>query len=275
MGAGTMGTGLARWFAEERMEVFLCDVDMETAVASRERILRSWKRLLAKGKLGDAEYRLRESRLVTLDLEQSFPGTDLAIEAVVENMETKRSVFKLLEKKIPGAILASNTSSLSITRMQREIEDKKRFLGLHFFNPPHRMRLVEIIQGPGTSPYLTEALAQWFQERGKEAVCCGDSPGFIVNRLARNFYGEALRIVGQGTGAIREHDKLMREVGGFPMGPFELMDTIGIDVNFEVTRSIWEQHFFEPRFAPHPLQRQMVEEGKLGKKSGEGFYTYG
>ena len=274
VGAGTMGVGIARWFAQQRVEVALCDVDRDTAEAQVGKILEAWERLVARGKLPPGEAKALAGRLVSSDLEQTFPRTDLVVEAVVERQEVKVGVFKLLEKKVPDAILATNTSSLSVGQMQREMEDRKRFLGLHFFNPAHRMKLVEVVLGPETSPYVAQSLVAWLQERGKEAVVCRDSPGFIVNRVARNFYGEAFRTVGQEREAMEEHDRIMREVGGFPMGPFELMDLIGIDVNFEATQSIWKQYFFEPRFAPHPLQRRMVEEGKLGRKSGEGFYRY-
>ncbi len=273
VGAGVMGRGIAQWFAGQRVRTVLCDCDKTTALEAQNRIALSWERRKAKGKIQEEDVRDFTKHLTVCDFNDISPTIDLVIEAVFENKDAKIHVFKELEERVPHAILASNTSSLSISDMSRILRRKSHFLGLHFFNPAPVMKLVEIVLGPKTSPKLGEELKHWFEKRRKKTAVCKDSPGFIVNRVARNYYGEAFRSI-RCPAEIEEHDRVMREVGGFKMGPFELMDLIGIDINYQVTKSIWKSYYRESRFAPHPLQKRMVESGRLGQKSGEGFYSY-
>ena len=273
VGAGVMGRGIAQWFAGERVHTAICDCDERLAHRARETIVLSWKKRLSKGKIQESDFHDYKKYLTVCSLESLNPQTDLAVEAVFEDQDTKIKVFKKLEEKLPKAVLATNTSSLSISAMAKDLQRKSRFIGLHFFNPAFIMKLVEIIPGVKTERDLALQLKHWFDEKGKKAAICKDSPGFIVNRVARNFYGEALSTV-KNISEVAEHDCIMREVGGFKMGPFELMDLIGIDINYQVTTSVWKSYYREPRFAPHPLQRMMVESGRLGRKSGEGFYSY-
>ena len=202
---------------------------------------------------------------------------DLVIEAVVEDLGVKSELFRLLPLASDSpCILASNTSSIPIGKLAESLPPSRRarFLGLHFFNPAPVMKLVEVVAGSESDVNVCEALAGWFRDKKKIPALCRDRPGFIVNRVARNFYGEALRIAENGEeGSLREVDEVVKTVGGFPMGPFELMDLIGVDVNYQVTCSLWEAFNRHPRFEPHPLQGDLVERGRLGKKTGGGFYS--
>ena len=206
------------------------------------------------------------------------PASDLVIEAIVEDINIKKSLFLSLDQQMnKESLFASNTSSFPITQLAQSLSEqrKKQFLGLHFFNPAPIMKLVEVICGLETDPLLAKNLSQWFQEKKKIACECSDSPGFIVNRVARNFYGESLRAAETyDINKCREIDTVMKEVGGFKMGPFELMDLIGIDINLSVTESVYQAFFHEARFKPHRLQRDMVMAGRLGKKTLKGFYQY-
>jgi 3-hydroxybutyryl-CoA dehydrogenase len=195
---------------------------------------------------------------------------------VVEDAGVKRDIFARLGKVAgPGAIVATNTSSLSVTALASAFPDPGRFVGLHFFNPPVAMKLVEVVRGNATTDATLATVVAFTGRLGKRAVIASDSPGFIVNRVARPFYGEALKILGEGVADAATIDRIVRSAGGFRMGPFELMDLIGIDVNLAVTRSVYEQTFGEPRFRPHVIQQRMVNAGRLGVKSGRGFYEYG
>jgi 3-hydroxybutyryl-CoA dehydrogenase len=197
------------------------------------------------------------------------------VEAIVENRSAKQELFRALESLgiSPQTIIASNTSSISIAALASVLHHPERCIGLHFFNPAHVMRLVEVVRSARTSEQTLQRALDFVQRLGKTPVVVRDIPGFIVNRVARNYYNEALRIVVEGVAEVEQVDRLLRGAG-FPMGPFELMDLIGLDVNLEVTRSIYEQHFYEPRFAPSVLQQQYVDAGLLGRKTGRGFYPY-
>jgi 3-hydroxybutyryl-CoA dehydrogenase len=198
----------------------------------------------------------------------------IVIEAIIEQADIKRSLYEALEGIVPlETLIASNTSSISITALAASMRYPERFAGLHFFNPAHIMKLVEVISGMKTAPATISALTTFAETLGKTPVEAKDVPGFIVNRVARNYYLEAMRIAMEGGATIPQIDGLMRSVG-FKMGPFELVDLIGVDVNFAVTMSVWEQYFREPRFAPALLQKEYVDAGLWGKKSGEGFYRY-
>jgi 3-hydroxybutyryl-CoA dehydrogenase len=278
IGAGTMGSGIAQWFAQQGCRVELVDHSPEQARRALDSIHAAWDKLMAKGKLSADVKAELHTRLLVKMLPETHPQAELVIEAIIENLEIKKALLRQLDQHYSKhTIFASNTSSFPIASMADALapERQAKFLGLHFFNPAPIMQLVEVIQGQATESTLCQQLYQWFEEQGKKPAHCKDSPGFIVNRVARNFYGEPLRIVEQDdTSKMQEVDRILREVGGFKMGPFELMDLIGIDINYSVTCSVWEAYEREPRFAPHPLQEQLVQAGRLGRKTRRGFYHY-
>jgi 3-hydroxybutyryl-CoA dehydrogenase len=278
VGAGTMGSGIAQWFAQQLCEVELVDASAEQLKRALGSIHASWDKLVEKEKLSSCQVSQMKKLLEVKALEETSPSAELVIEAIIEDLEVKRGLFRKLDAFYrPGTVIASNTSSFPIELMAQALppERRKLFLGLHFFNPAPIMQLVEVIRGPETGEELCAGLYEWFERKGKKPALCKDSPGFIVNRVARNFYGEPLRIVEKDDPTrMREVDRILKEVGGFRMGPFELMDLIGIDVNYSVTCSVWEAYQREPRFAPHPLQKQMVDEGRLGRKTKHGYFQY-
>lgn len=273
-----MGSGIAQWFAQQMCSVELVDNSEDQLKKALAGIHSSWDKLVEKEKLSSCQVNQMKKLLEVKGLDQVSRNTDLIIEAIIENLEIKKNLFKKLDEYFAShTIIASNTSSFPITLMSEAVssERKSRFVGLHFFNPATIMKLVEVIKGEKTDAKLCEELYQWFDSRDKKPALCKDSPGFIVNRVARNFYGEPLRIVEEDDEAkMKEVDRILKEVGGFKMGPFELMDLIGIDVNYSVTCSVWEAYNKEPRFAPHTLQKQMVDAKRFGRKSKRGFYKY-
>jgi 3-hydroxybutyryl-CoA dehydrogenase len=199
---------------------------------------------------------------------------NLIIEAAPEKLDLKRDIFATLDAAAPEhTILSSNTSSLSISAIAGATRRADRVVGVHFFNPAHIMKLVEIIRGDFTSDETVAAVREYVARVGKTAVLCKDTPAFIVNRVARPFYGEAFRLLGENATDPATLDKLMRSIG-FRMGPFELIDLIGCDVNLAVTQSVYDAYFQEPKYRPHPIQKRMVESGRLGQKTGRGFYDY-
>ena len=278
LGAGTMGRGIAQWFAQIGVQVELGDAFPEAASKSRELIHESWDKLEKKGKFSSEQVKQFKASLYVTGIEEYSKDSDLLIEAIIEDPKIKREVFQKFDYYFnKETIFASNTSSIPINSMAKELsgDRKKRFLGLHFFNPATIMKLVEIIESHWSDKVLAQDLKEWFKNNNKKPALCVDSPGFIVNRVARNFYGEAFRIAGhEDQEKFKEIDSVLKEVGGFKMGPYELMDLIGIDINYSVTQSVWEAFYHDPRFAPHAIQRNMVDSGRLGKKSKEGFYKY-
>lgn len=278
IGTGTMGQGIAQWFLQQNVAVEMVDNNFEFALKSQAKIFDQLEALVTKGKLTPQDVLTFRPRLQVKTLEQVSPDADLVIEAIIEDANAKKELFKKLDELMKKeTIMASNTSSFPITELAKELgeERKKLFLGLHFFNPATIMKLVEVINGLETNRDISKNLITWFNQKGKVACECNDAPGFIVNRVARNFYGEALRSVENfNLEKIKEVDTVMREVGGFKMGPFELMDLIGIDVNLSVTESVYRAFFDEPRFKPHRLQKEMVDAKRLGRKSKKGFYSY-
>lgn len=274
VGSGTMGSGIAQVSALAGYVVSLYDVSDSVLSKAHARISASLDEGVARGKVmpETASAALRAIHLTTsLD---EVAGADLVIEAAPEELAIKQRIFhKLDERAAPHTVLASNTSSLSINALAGATTRPDRFVGLHFFNPAHIMKLVEVIKGDDTSQE-TLALADAYVEKiGKVAVHCKDTPAFIVNRVARPFYGEAFRLLGEGAAPVEDIDRLLESVG-FRMGPFRLVDLIGCDVNYAVTRSVYEAYFHEPKYRPHPIQQRMVESGRLGRKSGRGFYRY-
>ena len=278
IGTGTMGQGIAQWFLQQNLSVEMVDANYDFALKSREKIIAGLDSLVAKGKLDATAVAAMKTKLNVKKLEEINKHCDLVVEAIIEDKNTKTDLFKKLDEMLDAkTILASNTSSFPITELARELSSarKKNFLGLHFFNPATIMKLVEVINGLETDATISQSLYDWFNQKGKVACLCSDAPGFIVNRVARNFYGEALRSVeNYNLEKIREVDDVMKKVGGFKMGPFELMDLIGIDVNLSVTESVYRAFFDEPRFKPHRLQKDMVNANRLGKKTNKGFYSY-
>ncbi len=271
-GAGTMGSGIGYAAALAGYEVVIYDISEEGVARGRAQIEKYLAGSVERGKLtaeAADEIRTRISYTTTLE---PMAGSTIVVEAAVERMDVKQELFLRLEAIVgESAILASNTSSLPITEIAARLAHPERVVGMHFFNPAHIMKLVEVIQGFRTSAETMERTAEISRRLGKVPVRAKDTPGFIVNRVARNFYGEAFRIVGEGAATHDQVDRCMKSLG-FKMGPFELMDLIGIDVNFAVTEAVYGLYFNEARFRPHLIQRKMVESGLLGKKSGKGFY---
>lgn len=278
IGTGTMGQGIAQWFLQQSVTVEMVDHNFEFAKMGQSKIFDQLDKLVTKGKLQAADVANFKPHLSVKKLEEINRQADLIIEAIYEDKEAKKDLFKKLDEMMkPETIIASNTSSFPITELGKELSSKRqmRFLGLHFFNPATIMKLVEVINGLETDRLLSTKLISWFNQKGKIACECNDAPGFIVNRVARNFYGESLRAVGNyDLNKIKEVDLVMREVGGFKMGPFELMDLIGIDINLSVTESVYKAFFDEARFKPHRLQQEMVDGKRLGRKTKRGFYNY-
>ncbi len=278
IGAGTMGSGIAQWFTQEMCSVELVDNSAEQLERAKKSIFDSWNKLVEKEKLTSCKAEQMKKLLEFKSLEAVSQNADLVVEAIIENLDIKKELFNKLDTYFSEhTILSSNTSSFPIHLMAEAVSPvrRKRFVGLHFFNPATMMKLVEVIRGKDSDERLCLELYSWFDSKGKKPALCKDSPGFIVNRVARNFYGEPLRIVGEENETkMKEVDRILREVGGFRMGPFELMDLIGIDVNYSVTCSVWEAYDKEPRFAPHPLQKKMVDEKRFGRKSKRGYYKY-
>ena len=279
VGAGAMGRGIAQVAAQAGHEVILADAVANATEKARADLTSSLDRLVEKGKLGAeardatlANISFIDSPLTGLDV---YRDCDLVIEAIVEELGAKQALFRELSVAARAdAVLATNTSSLSVASLASVVRRPERVLGLHFFNPAPVLPLVEVVPWMGTDkaivPRMTQLMALW----GKTPVVASDTPGFIVNRIARPFYGESIRILEEGVADCATIDWAMRELGGFRMGPFELMDFIGNDVNYAVTRSIFDAFFYDPRYRPSLTQRRLVEAGFLGRKSGRGYYAY-
>lgn len=274
IGSGTMGRGIAQAAALAGHLVILYDLTDELVDNALAGIRYSIEDGVRRGKTPpEIAARAIEALSPTTDLVEAA-AVDLVIEAVPEDLELKRRVFGRLDTAAPPhTILASNTSSLSLSAIAAATSRPDRVIGLHFFNPAHLMKLVEVIRGDLTGDDTATAAREFVEGLGKTPVFCRDSPAFIVNRVARPFYGEALRLLGEGAAEVEDIDRLLRSLG-FRMGPFELIDLIGLDINLAVTRSVYDAYFQDPKYRPHPIQQRMVESGRLGRKTGRGFYTY-
>ncbi|HKY84084.1 MAG TPA: 3-hydroxyacyl-CoA dehydrogenase NAD-binding domain-containing protein [Anaerolineales bacterium] len=267
VGAGTMGSGIALTALSAGLAVALHDTSPE-ALGRADIYLR--KHLQKAGKEAALDGLRQTAQL------KELADCDVIIEAAPEDLGLKQTLFAELDRLCPPpALLATNTSTLSVTAIASATATPERIAGLHFFNPAPLMPLVEVARGAHSAPATIETLVKLIEQMGKTPVVTADTPGFIVNRVARPFYGEALRILGEGTAPHDQIDRIVELGAGFRMGPFRLMDLIGIDVNFAATRSMWEQTFGEPRYRPHPIQERMVQQGTLGRKTGRGFYVYG
>ena len=279
IGAGAMGTGIAQVAAAGGHRVVLGDAAEGAAQRAQANIARAMDREVQKGRIArDAADELMsriEFQWEPLRALGGYGDCGLVIEAVVEDLVVKRSLFKALEASVDReAVLATNTSSLSVASIAAACDASYRVAGLHFFNPAPVMPLVEIVPWLGGDPVVASASFALISRWNKTPVLATDTPGFIVNRVARPFYGEALRLLDEGVADCATIDWAMKELGGFRMGPFELMDFIGNDVNFAVTRSVYEGMFYDPRYKPSLTQQRMVDAGFLGRKSGRGYYDY-
>ncbi|MCL7929197.1 3-hydroxyacyl-CoA dehydrogenase PaaH [Halomonas llamarensis] len=275
IGAGAMGAGIAQVAAQAGHAVILHDNQPGAAKAGIDSIRRQLEKRVAKGKMTQGGVDNIIARLQPADVIDALADSRLVIEAIVENLDIKRQVFAQLEAMCaPDTLLASNTSSLSITSIAANLERPERLAGLHFFNPAPVMKLVEVVSGLATTTEVAETLFDTASAWGKVAVHASSTPGFIVNRVARPFYAEGLRLLQEGASDAATLDALLRQAGGFRMGPFELMDLIGHDVNYAVTRSVFDAYYGDTRFEPSLVQQALVEAGRLGRKSGQGFFDY-
>lgn len=275
IGAGTMGSGIAQVAAQAGHAVQLFDTRPEAVATAMASLELTFTKLVEKGKLGADEAKAVRARITPCTDLKELAGSHLVIEAIVEDLGIKRTLFTQLEALVSAeCILATNTSSLAVTAIAGTCRNPERVIGLHFFNPAPLMPLVEVVPGIATGPELSGRCAELMKAWGKVPVVCKDTPGFIVNRVARPFYGEALRIHEEGIADMATIDHAMRSVGGFKMGPFELMDLIGNDINFAVTKSVFEAFFYDPRYRPSITQQRQVESGRLGRKTGRGYYDH-
>lgn len=275
VGAGAMGSGIAQIAAQKNHNVVLADTTDEALNKSRLNLESVLNRLVEKGKITpEAGKKALDNIHFTTDI-HNFKDCGLVIEAIVENLAVKQGLFKELESIVASdAILATNTSSLSVSAIAGALRYPNRVMGIHFFNPAPLMPLVELIPAVQTDAQLITDAKQLMLDWGKVPVIAKDTPGFIVNRVARPFYGEALRIVEEGFADIATVDYAMKHYGGFKMGPFELMDMIGNDVNYAVTESVFSAFYFDQRYRPSFIQKRHVEAGWLGRKTKRGYYDY-
>ena len=275
VGTGAMGRGIAQMAAQAGAEVWLFDAQAGAAAGAREALTKTWDTLQAKGKLDAAARDANVQRLRVAESLQDLAGCDLVVEAIVERLEVKQSVFKQLEDVVAAdAVLVSNTSSLSVTAIAAALKHPARFAGYHFFNPVPLMKVVEVIAGLKTDPAVCERLAGFTRAYGHTPVSAQDTPGFIVNHAGRGYGTEALRVAGERVADFATLDRILKDQMGFRLGPFELMDLTALDVSHPVMESIYHQYYEEPRYRPSVITAQRLAGGVVGKKVGDGFYKY-
>jgi 3-hydroxybutyryl-CoA dehydrogenase len=272
LGAGTMGQGIAQVCAMSGYSTQLFDIESSLSQKAISSISINLDKAVSKSKISESQKTLIVDRLSIVHKLEDIK-VDLVIEAVVEKLDVKQQLFRVLENNSKGSILASNTSSLSITEIAAGLKNPAQFVGLHFFNPATLMNLVEVVRGTSTDDSVMSIMMDFSKSLNKTAVLVKDSPGFIVNRVARHYYVEALKLLEEGVASHEQIDRLLRNAG-FKMGPFELMDLIGMDINFAVTSSLYQAFHQDPKFRPSRIQQQKVMAGHLGKKTGRGFYDY-
>jgi 3-hydroxybutyryl-CoA dehydrogenase len=276
VGAGTMGAGIAQLACLGQFDTYLHDPVPDALAAGATRLREALAKGADRGRWSGKAAEAAASRLREATRLEDLAGCELVIEAAPEELELKRELFAQLASICePDAILATNTSSLSVTAIAAEVEHPERVCGMHFFNPPALMRLVEVVAGERTSERTVAIASEVSRAMDREPIRAADAIGFVANRTARPFTLEALRVLGEEVAAHDQIDRIVRIGGGFRMGPFELMDLVGVDVNLEVAKSFYEQGSHEPRWQPHPLQERLVACGRLGRKSGHGWYEYG
>jgi len=275
IGSGTMGSGIAQVAATSGCKVKLYDTNeavLDKAKIALDKIL---NRLIEKDRIDADEKSRIQGNIEYVDNLKDLSDSDLTIEAIVENLDIKKKVFSELESYVSNdCIIASNTSSLSIASIASSLQKPERCIGIHFFNPAPLMKLVEVVPAIQTSKETLDKSVQIIKDWKKTVAVAKDTPGFIVNRVARPFYGEALRIYEEGIADFATIDRSLKELGGFRMGPFELMDFIGNDVNYTVTETVFTAFYFDPRYKPAFTQKRFAEAGYLGRKSGKGYYDY-
>jgi 3-hydroxybutyryl-CoA dehydrogenase len=275
IGGGTMGSGIAQVAATAGCKVKLYDTNQKALDKAKDALEKILLRLIEKGRIDSDEKKRIQSNISYVDTLKDLADSNLTIEAIIENLDIKKKVFSELESYVADdCIIASNTSSLSIASIAASLQNPKRCVGIHFFNPAPLMRLVEVIPAIQTSYETLEKAIDTIASWKKTVAVAKDTPGFIVNRVARPFYGEALRIYEEGLADFATIDNSLKTIGGFRMGPFELMDFIGNDVNYTVTETVFKEFYFDPRYKPSFTQKRFAEAGYLGRKSGIGYYEY-
>lgn len=275
IGAGTMGSGIAQVAATAGCSVQLFDAFPDAIQKAQKSLQITLSKLVEKGKISEEESNRIASNIRYESELKSLSGADLIIEAIIENLDIKRKLFADLEQIVsPACILASNTSSLSMASIAASVKSSNRVVGIHFFNPAPLMQLVEVIPAVQTSTEVLGQAVETISSWKKIVAVAKDTPGFIVNRVARPFYSEAIRIYEEGIADFATIDHAMKSIGGFKMGPFELMDFIGNDVNYAVTESVFTAFYFDPKYKPSFTQKRLTEAGFLGRKSGRGYYDY-
>lgn len=275
IGCGTMGNGIAQVSLQAGNTTYVYDNNEQALGKAKLSMLATFDKLIEKGKLTIDLKNQFTKQLHYTSVLSDIAACDLVIEAIVEDVNIKQQLFMQIESLVkPECIIASNTSSLSITSLASCLQNPSRFIGIHFFNPAPLMPLVEIIPGIATDKIILQQTIDLISNWKKLPVTAKDTPGFIVNRIARPFYGEAIRMYEEGIANFETIDAAMKTIGGFKMGPFELMDMIGNDINFKVTESVWTQMFFDARYRPSLTQKRLFEAGYFGKKSGQGYYNY-
>jgi 3-hydroxybutyryl-CoA dehydrogenase len=275
IGSGTMGSGIAQVAATAGCEVKIYDTNLDALAKSKSNLENTLSKLVEKTKIDESEKSRIANNISYAHTLGELSHSDLVIEAIIENMEIKRKLFSELENYVsPETILASNTSSLSIASIAASCQKPERVIGIHFFNPAPLMQLVEVIPAVQTSAVVLEKTIKTISDWKKTVAVAKDTPGFIVNRVARPFYSESLRIYEEGVADFATIDWSLKTIGSFRMGPFELMDFIGHDVNYVVTETVFTAFYFDPKFKPSFTQKRLLEAGFLGRKSGRGFYDY-